>query len=216
VGYTNAGKSTLLNALTGSQVTVHDGLFTTLDPTARRLSLPSGRSAILSDTVGFIQKLPHGLVKAFRATLEDVLNSQVVVHVTDLSHPDALERIGAVNEVLREIGVLERETIMVFNKTDREAAIAREGLTHDFPGCCFISAKSGDGLDTLLRRLDEIMAREVKTVELIIPAEQPMLREVRQWSRIITEEWLPEGVRLQAEVPTKLVVRLKPWLVTDE
>ncbi len=212
VGYTNAGKSTLLNALTGAQVTVHDGLFTTLDPTARRLPLPSGRSAILSDTVGFIRKLPHGLVQAFRATLEDVLNSQVVVHVTDVSHPDALERIEAVNDVLREIGVLERETIMVFNKIDRESAVGKESLMRDFPGCCFVSARTGDGLEQLLVRLDEVMAREVRPVDLLIPADHALLREVRQWSRILAEEWLPEGVKLRAEVPVKLLPRLRSFL----
>ena len=240
VGYTNAGKSTLLNALTGSQVTVHNGLFTTLDPTARRLPLPSSRSGILSDTVGFIQKLPHGLVQAFRATLEDVVNSQMVLHVVDVSHPAALERIASVNEVLKEIDVLERETIMVFNKMDRGLAVPREGLERNFPGCCFISAATGEGLKTLLQRLDEVMAREVEVLELLVPtammtesagrsasrrhpegstqgnpAEVAVLRELRQWSRTLLEEWRPEGVFLRVEVPKKLKPRLEPWVVEN-
>ncbi len=119
VGYTNAGKSTLLNALTGAEVMVKDILFATLDPTTRRLRLPTNQNVLLTDTVGFIRKLPHGLVEAFKATLEEVVQADLLLHVADISHPQAEEQIAAVNAVLAEIGAGEKPTIMVFNKMDR-------------------------------------------------------------------------------------------------
>ena len=119
VGYTNAGKSTLLNALTGADVLVKDILFATLDPTTRRLRLPTNQNVLLTDTVGFIRKLPHGLVEAFKATLEEVVQADLLLHVVDISHPQAEEQIAAVNAVLAEIGAGEKPTLMVFNKMDR-------------------------------------------------------------------------------------------------
>ena len=119
VGYTNAGKSTLLNALTGADVLVKDILFATLDPTTRRLKLPTNQNVLLTDTVGFIRKLPHGLVEAFKATLEEVVQADLLLHVVDVSHPQAEEQIAAVNAVLAEIGAGGKPTLMVFNKMDR-------------------------------------------------------------------------------------------------
>src|SRR5436853_6047296 len=119
VGYTNAGKSTLLNTLTGAASLAEDKLFATLDPMTRRLRLPSNQNVLLSDTVGFIRKLPHGLVEAFKATLEEVVQAELLLHVVDLSHPLAEEQIRAVNTVLEEIGAAGRPTLMVFNKIDR-------------------------------------------------------------------------------------------------
>ena len=119
VGYTNAGKSTLLNALTGSDVLAKDILFATLDPTTRRLKLPTNQNVLLTDTVGFIKKLPHGLVEAFKATLEEVVRADLLLHVVDISHPQAEEQIAAVDAVLKEIGADEKSTLMVLNKMDR-------------------------------------------------------------------------------------------------
>ena len=119
VGYTNAGKSTLLNALTGSDVLAKDILFATLDPTTRRLKLPTNQNVLLTDTVGFIKKLPHGLVEAFKATLEEVVRADLLLHVVDISHPQAEEQIAAVDAVLKEIGADEKSTLMVFNKMDQ-------------------------------------------------------------------------------------------------
>jgi GTP-binding protein HflX len=122
VGYTNAGKSTLLNTLTGAEVLAEDMLFATLDPTTRRLRLPSNQNVLLSDTVGFIRKLPHGLVEAFKATLEEVVEADLLIHVVDTSHPNAPQQMEAVNAVLSEIGAQEKPTLMVFNKIDKAGA----------------------------------------------------------------------------------------------
>ncbi len=137
-GYTNAGKSTLLNRLTGSDVKICDGLFTTLDPAARRLDLTGGRSGILTDTVGFIRKLPHGLVRAFRATLESVVNSEVLLIVCDASDLHYRERLQAVEEVLGQLGVLDREKLYVFNKIDKPLAVEKDVIRAAFLKCFYL------------------------------------------------------------------------------
>src|SRR6185369_10663649 len=129
VGYTNAGKSTLLNALTGASVFAENILFATLDPTTRRLHLPTNQDVLLTDTVGFIRKLPHGLVEAFKATLEEVVQADLLLHVVDVSHPQAEDQIAAVNAVLEEIGAAQKPTLMISNKLDR---IGGNGIFHKF------------------------------------------------------------------------------------
>ena len=142
VGYTNAGKSTLLNALTGASVRAEDKLFATLDPTTRRLRLPTNQNVLLTDTVGFIRKLPHGLVEAFKATLEEVVEADLLLHVVDLSHPHAEEQILAVNAVLEEIGAAGKSTLMVFNKIDRfENRKLLQRFLERFPNAVGVSAK---------------------------------------------------------------------------
>ncbi|HMJ90023.1 MAG TPA: GTPase HflX, partial [Candidatus Acidoferrum sp.] len=151
VGYTNAGKSTLLNKLTGANVLAENILFATLDPTTRRLRLPTNQNVLLSDTVGFIRKLPHDLVEAFKATLEEVVEADLLIHVVDISHPKADEQIEAVNSVLRDLGATDKPTLMVFNKMDRfqmNGVFARH--RERFPNAVAISAKTGEGIDALL------------------------------------------------------------------
>ncbi len=205
VGYTNAGKSTLLNALSGSRVVTNDGLFTTLDPTARKVELPGGRPAILSDTVGFIRKLPHGLVKAFRATLESVRQSQVVVHVCDVSNPAVREQIEAVEEVLREMDALGLERLMVFNKIDLAPGQTFEALRHAYPGAIFLSARTGEGLEELKGRMAGILAREVEEVELAIPQRDPLLREVLAIGRPRDQQWEEGMVRVRVALPRRFL-----------
>src|SRR5206468_7950918 len=152
VGYTNAGKSTLLNALTGARVLAEDKLFSTLDPATRRLRLPTNQNVLLTDTVGFIRKLPHGLVEAFKATLEEVAQADLLLHVVDVSHPQAEEQIAAVDGVLKEIGAEGKPTLMVFNKVDQLNG-SREAVTRlldEHPRSVAISAATGEGLAGLL------------------------------------------------------------------
>jgi GTPase len=176
VGYTNAGKSTLLNALTGAGVLAEDKLFATLDPTTRRLRLATNQNVLLSDTVGFIRKLPHGLVESFKATLEEVVEAELLLHVVDASHPHAEEQIRAVNAVLEEIGAGEKPTLMVFNKVDQEAGRAGAArLMPQFAQAVAVSGRSGAGLEELKFELG-VMLRPVRaTVELEIPLEAASL-----------------------------------------
>src|SRR6185503_18499826 len=154
VGYTNAGKSTLLNTLTGSATLAEDMMFATLDPTTRRLRLPTNQNVLLTDTVGFIRKLPHRLVEAFKATLEEVVQADLLLHVVDLSHPQAEEQIGAVNMVLDEIGASGKPTLMVFNKTDRvENGELKDRYLDQFPNSVAVSATTGEGFSALLGEL---------------------------------------------------------------
>ena len=173
VGYTNAGKSTLLNSLTGSEVVAEDKLFATLDPTTRRLRLPTNQNVLISDTVGFIRKLPHRLVEAFKATLEEVVEADLLIHVTDLSHPQVDEQIKAVNTVLEEIKAHEKPCMMVFNKIDQveSAGIIEHYLETHGPAVA-ISAKSQQGFDSFLAELGTQLRPIRQFLELKIPQEK--------------------------------------------
>jgi GTP-binding protein HflX len=173
VGYTNAGKSTLLNSLTGSEVVAEDKLFATLDPTTRRLRLPTNQNVLISDTVGFIRKLPHRLVEAFKATLEEVVEADLLIHVTDLSHPQVDEQIKAVDTVLEEIKAHEKPCMMVFNKIDQveSAGIIEHYLETHRPAVA-ISAKSQQGFDSFLAELGTQLRPIRQFLELKIPQEK--------------------------------------------
>ncbi|MBI3911395.1 MAG: GTPase HflX [Armatimonadetes bacterium] len=166
VGYTSAGKSTLLNALTGADVYTDPKLFATLDPTTRRVDLPSGRVALVSDTVGFIRKLPHHLVAAFRATLEETVQSTVLLHVVDVSHPQMRAQMEAVLGVLNDLHVGERPILTVLNKIDlvKDTYTLRE-MVAKYPDTVYLSALTGNGLIQLLRKLEQVLAREERRAE---------------------------------------------------
>ncbi|HWU41684.1 MAG TPA: GTPase HflX, partial [Candidatus Acidoferrum sp.] len=167
VGYTNAGKSSLLNALTHAGVEVQDQLFATLDPTLRRLALPGNRVALLSDTVGFIRKLPHQLVAAFQATLEEIQEATVLLHVVDFSHPNAQAQQEAVESVLGELGLADRPTVLVFNKIDR---IGRAPFAwRPGSGRVAISAKTGAGLDELRQEILHCLNGNVPAARAMVP-----------------------------------------------
>ncbi len=213
VGYTNAGKSTLLNALTGSNVTICDGLFTTLDPSARRLDFSGGRWGIISDTVGFIRKLPHSLVKAFRATLEMAVNSEVLLVVCDVSDENFRECLAAVEEVLKELESTAAERLYVFNKIDKATNLDREKILSEFPGAVFISAATGEGLDELKARLEEFIARRYVNLQILLPTKSELVREIMQTSVVKKQEWGQGTVIIEAEVPIKLRPRLENYLL---
>jgi GTP-binding protein HflX len=201
VGYTNSGKSTLFNVLTEAGVLAEDRLFATLDPIVRKFMLPDGREILLADTVGFIQKLPHELVAAFRGTLEEARYADILIHVADVSHPQLIEQCATVNEVLSELGIGDKPTIMVFNKIDRlSSGLILERLKRDFPGCVAISALTGEGLEDFKRVLNERGLPQRVSVELLIPYKDAgIIAEIRAGSsQVEQEEYLAEGIRVKA------------------
>ncbi|HVU26194.1 MAG TPA: GTPase HflX [Verrucomicrobiae bacterium] len=206
VGYTNAGKSTLLNALTGADVLAKDILFATLDPTTRRLKLPTNQNVLLTDTVGFIRKLPHGLVEAFKATLEEVVQADLLLHVVDISHPQAEEQIAAVNSVLNEIGAGEKPTLMVFNKVDKLAENGASGvlnrLREKFPHAVEISAKTGAGISHLLAEIGTQLRPVREFLELKIPHENSaVIARLHKVGQIVERRYLGKTVKFKARIP---------------
>jgi GTP-binding protein HflX len=210
VGYTNAGKSTLFNALTRSQAAASDKLFMTLDPLVRRLHLGQGQDVMLIDTVGFIQKLPHELVAAFRATLEEVLEADLLLHVMDASAEDVVERESAVHAVLREIGAHERPTLVVLNKSDRIDAARARSLHDGRPDAVLVSAKTGAGLPELQDALAARLQLGHREVELLFRAdESKAIAGVYNAGRVVSHERVGDLVRIQAELPERLLDRYR-------
>ena len=209
-GYTNAGKATLLNALTGSDVLSQDKLFATLDPTTRAYTLPGGRIVTLTDTVGFIQKLPHGLVEAFKSTLSEVLGADLILKVIDVSDEDRHRHEEAVDRVLDEIGAGERPSLTVYNKIDlldpEEVGLLRARM----PRAVFFSARTGDGLDLLLDRLSAEAAANDRLISADVPyREGGLLKLVHEQGQLISEEYLADRVRIVAKVPARIAGRLE-------
>jgi GTP-binding protein HflX len=199
VGYTNAGKSTLLNRLTSAGVLVEDRLFATLDATTRKLQLPGGESVLVTDTVGFVKKLPHQLVEAFRSTLDVANEADLLVHVVDGAGPDPEAHIAAVHAVLQEIGASDRPELLVFNKSDRSDEPAR--LADKHPGSVAISAVTGDGVDDLLLRIGDRLRSLTPTVELFVPYDRgDVLAAVHRSGEVLTETAETDGVRVAARV----------------
>jgi GTP-binding protein HflX len=215
VGYTNAGKSTLLNAMTGSEVGVRDRLFHTLDPTTRTLRL-DGRPHLLTDTVGFISKLPHQVVDAFAATLEETRRAELLAHVLDASAPEAqLELMKhSVESTLEEIGAGERPRVLVLNKVDLLTDEERDELRLRHPEAVLVSGVSGDGLEELGRRLERELRHTLRRVELLVPyADGGSLAELHELAGQVTREDTAEGVRVRALVPARLVERFARFAV---
>lgn len=218
VGYTNAGKSTLLNALTNANVRAEDRLFATLDPTTRRAALPSGHEVLLTDTVGFIQKLPTELIAAFRATLEEVTEADVLIHVVDASHPNAEGHIAAVDEVLEELGAGSKPQLMAFNKLDRlvsatganddEATRDLQPLMGEYPYAVAISAANGQNLDMLLATLDRLLRERMVPMDLLIPYAHGELVNLAHTHGFIEEvEHLENGTHIRGRIPLELAGR---------
>lgn len=211
VGYTNAGKSTLLNALSDANVFVEDRLFATLDPTVRRVELPGGREVLFADTVGFIRNLPHQLIAAFRATLEEAVEADLLVHVIDAAHPQMEKQIQTVRRVLAELGSASTPTVMAFNKADLVADRSRlkERVARERHAVA-LSALTGEGLDELQRLVGERLEQELVQVEVLLPWRgQDLLSEVRQRGRVLAERFGEGGVDLTVRVPGDLARRLR-------
>ena len=207
VGYTNAGKSTLLNALTGAGVLQADMLFATLDSTTRRLFLPEGREVTLTDTVGFINKLPHGLVEAFKSTLDEVREADLLLHVTDAGAPQRDAQMQAVREVLHEIGAANTPSLIVFNKADTLPAEERSALQKRYPGAAFVSALREEGLDVLLGRISDEAARGSVTLTVLVPYTRgDLVTLAHERAQIVSERHTDDG--------TLLVLRIADDLAT--
>lgn len=203
VGYTNAGKSTLLNKLTGADVLAKDILFATLDPTTRRLRLPTNQNILLTDTVGFIKKLPHGLVESFKATLEEVVQADLLLHVVDVSHPQVDEQIAAVNSVLGELGAGDKPTMMVFNKVDQLNGGGPLARLHElYPNSVAISAKTGKGVEELLSEISSQIRPERELLQLKIPHEQAaVIARLHKVGQVLERRYLAKTAKFKARIP---------------
>ena len=209
VGYTNVGKSSLLNRLCGAQVLEADMLFATLDPTARRLSLPSGLACVAVDTVGFVSRLPHNLVQAFKSTLEEAAFADVILKVCDASDPEAAAQLAVTDDVLGELGCGDIPQIVVYNKCDRveNAALFDTSAVRT-------STVTGEGLDALLARLDAALAGRVRRIAVLLPYDKlGEATPMRENGTVLTEEYRPEGVYLEGIVKTMDLHRFTPYLV---
>jgi GTPase len=216
VGYTNAGKSTLLNSLTGSHVEAGDRLFATLDPTTRQIRLPNNQPALITDTVGFIRKLPHHLVESFKATLEEVNEADLLLHVIDASHPRVDEQIEAVEGVLRELGVKEKPILPVLNKIDLKTVQNQLGrLSSKLGRAIPVSALTGEGLDALRNELADFLRNRSMQVELRIPASDgKLLASIRSSGKIHSAKYGDDGfVHIVARIPGRLYGHCKQYLV---
>ena len=215
VGYTNAGKSTLLNRLTQAGVLVENRLFATLDPTTRRLSLPGGEPVLLTDTVGFVRRLPHGLVQAFKSTLEVVREADFLVHVVDASSPDPEGEMAAVRKVLGEIDALAVPELLVFNKGDLDPFNAKR-LAEQHEGSLVISALSGEGAHDFLQTLADRLRALAKVVELLVPYDRgDVVAAVHREGEVVSTAHEPDGIRIRARLASASAGRLSEFVVQD-
>lgn len=226
VGYTNAGKSTLLNALANSDVYVANQLFATLDPTTRRVKLPSGQEVLFSDTVGFIEKLPTQLIAAFRATLEEIVESNVLLHVVDITHPNATEQVSAVEETLEEIGAMDKPIVMAFNKVDalplhKNSSSGEDGdedvlgqWMEEYPDGVAISARARTGLETLLADVERVLGSGLMDIRVRIPYSATELVNVFHRKGVVeSEDYSPKGTLIEGKIPHALAGEFEMYRV---
>ena len=214
VGYTSAGKSTLLNTLSGSQVLVDRKLFATLDPTTRRVVLPDGWAVLMTDTVGFIRNLPHDLIAAFRATLEEVTEADFLIHVVDASHPRMAAHMGAVNEVLCELGAADKPTVTVFNKSDlvKDQYVLRK-IIADRPNSVYMSAMKREGIPYLMKVLSKTLQSLLVRMSLRIPYDRSDLVSLCYESgRVLSAEYTTDAILVEAEVSREVAGKLERYV----
>ncbi len=214
VGYTNAGKSTLLNSLTGSEVLAANKLFATLDPTTRQLVLRGNQKLLVTDTVGFIRRLPHGLVEAFKATLEEVVVADFLVHVVDVTNPNFEEHHATTLAVLGELGAGDQTIVTVFNKIDAATAPMRQRARRLVPDALFVSAQTREGLDALEARCLELIAEAHASTELLVPHKRyDVIARLHATGHVQSEEQLDDGVRLIGRYPPTQAAFFAPFVV---
>lgn len=213
-GYTNAGKSSLLNRMTSAGVLVQNVLFATLDPTVRKTQTPDGRAYTLADTVGFVRNLPHQLVEAFRSTLEEIADSDLVVHVVDASHPDPAGQIATVRDVIGEVGARDIPELIVFNKVDLVDEIQRMALRGLEPGCLLVSSRTGEGIDELLERIAELLPEPNVEVAAVIPYDRgDLVSRLHLNGRIMVLDYRENGTFVRAMVSPEQAAELAPYQV---
>jgi GTP-binding protein HflX len=216
VGYTNAGKSTLLNRLSNADVYVADQLFATLDPTTRRVEVEGGQAVLFSDTVGFIQKLPTTLIAAFRATLEEISEATLIVHVADASHPNVIEQIDAVEDTLAEIELPRMPRVLALNKIDRledgggeELQAVLQNLDEsDYSAIVPVSARTGQGLNDLLQAIEQLLAERMTAVHILVDYERGDITSLCHEQGVITSEHTPDGVIIKGRIPDDLAAQI--------
>ncbi len=218
VGYTNAGKSSLLHRLTGADVLIEDKLFATLDTTTRKIALPNKQPLLLTDTVGFVRKLPHRLVEAFNATLEESAMADFLIHLLDASQPEVMEFYQTTRRVLAELGADEKRTLITFNKIDKvtdDATLAV--LRRHFPEAVFVSVQTGEGLDELIARMAEMADGGAQTLDLRIPqSEGALLASIHRLGRILSTDYEGDAVRLRAVLPARLAESCAAYVALAE
>lgn len=213
VGYTNAGKSTLMNRLCGAAVLVEDKLFATLDPSARKLMLADGREAVLIDTVGFIRKLPHDLIEAFKSTLEEAVHADMLLHVVDASNENAAMQIGVVEALLDELGASSKNTILVLNKQDMVTSGNRIN-SMGYSSVCEISAVTGSGVDCLLEQITEGFKEQLREINMLIPYNEGwVMPYVYKYGQIINQEYSEKGIQVQALVKLDKIRKLEEFIL---
>ncbi|UNS99383.1 GTPase HflX [Streptomyces tubbatahanensis] len=214
-GYTNAGKSSLLNRLTGAGVLVENALFATLDPTIRKAETPSGRAYTLADTVGFVRHLPHHLVEAFRSTMEEVGDSDLILHVVDGSHPVPEEQLAAVREVVRDVGAADVPEIVVINKADAADPLVLQRLLRTEKHALVVSARTGQGVDELRELIDDELPHPSVELEVLLPyTEGKLVSRVHTQGEVLSEEHTEHGTLLKARVHEELAAELRAFQMT--
>ncbi len=215
-GYTNAGKSSLLNVLTGSSVLTYDKLFATLDSTTRKLTLPEGREVTITDTVGFIQKLPTTLIEAFRSTLVEASTADLILHVTDASDPQRDAQAAVVHDVLAQVGAEMTPVLRVLNKADALDEPERSALVDRYPGALVISARTGEGIDRLIEAIGISAAAASVTLRVLIPFTRgDVVRLAHERAQTLSEEYGPAGTEMLLRVPHRYVQQFSPYQVAD-
>jgi len=213
VGYTNAGKSTLMNKLCGSSVFVEDKLFATLDPSARQLVLADGRDAVLVDTVGFIRKLPHDLIEAFKSTLEEAVHADMLLHVVDASNENATMQIAVVERLLEELGTTSKNTILVLNKQDKVTGSSRIN-TMGYTSVCEISAVTGTGIPELLEKITEGFKERLREITLLIPYNDGwVIPYIHTNGQVLEQEYLENGISVKAVVKVDKISKLEDFIL---
>ncbi|MCK4533478.1 GTPase HflX [bacterium] len=215
IGYTNTGKSTLFNNLTNASNFVENKLFATLDPTIRQITLPNGQKALLSDTVGFIRKLPHQLITAFRATLEEVSQADILLHVIDSSHKDREEQIRATYQVLSELGVKNKEIIKVYNKIDLLSTTEKQRESNREKGV-FISALKNEGITFLLNAISNLLEKELVKVTMVVPSyENSIISKIFEKGIVLRKEYNEDKLALEIKLPKKYAEKFKDYIINS-